>query len=361
MNPLKLLFLLLLQAKPIQPGCMCACCTAAYDASICAVHECSNIGCGPSDGTEEDPCGEPAPLAPPPPHAPAPASTPVAGPIASLIGDPHSFGAHGDRSDLRGEDRAIYVVLSDRNVSFAVQMEHHSFRTTHSKLTVNGSWARAAYWVLRTTSKRRLIDVSFQAKYPRKAILTELDGNGTELLQDAPPLVIDNLQLHLRRRQLTVQTGRWRMSAESTVGYPHLNKLRLNIKIQPTYHDWLDVVAPHGDDSPHDLNTPLCAGTLSRGGCALLLVSCGSTACAGPKLLLCSSPLSESCCCLSLKSQACSGRHTTATIWRWMAPAIRTPASTMAAQQRRAGMPEASSRPARTRKEASRGSSATIA
>ena len=189
----------------------------------------------------------PSPLAPPWPSPSLPPPTsPVAGPIASLTGDPHTVGAHGDRSDLRGEDRAIYVVLSDRNVSFAVQMEHHSFRTTHSKLTVNGSWARAAYWVLRTTSKRRLIDVSFQAKYPRKAILTELDGNGTELLQDAPPLVIDNLHLHLKRKKLTVQTGRWRMSAESTVGYPHPNQLRLNIKIQPTHQDWLDVVAPHG-------------------------------------------------------------------------------------------------------------------
>ena len=191
----------------------------------------------------------PPPLLPPSPPSPPPPST-VAGPIASLTGDPHAIGGHGDRSDLRGEDRAIYIVLSGRNVSFAVQMEHRSFRATTSKLTVNGSWARAAYWVLRTATTDQLINVSFQAKYPRKAIVAVLGGDRTELLQDASPLVIDNLHLHLQRRQLYIQTGRWLMSAQSTIYYPHPHSLRLNIKIQPTYQDWLDDVAPHGEMPP---------------------------------------------------------------------------------------------------------------
>mmetsp|Transcript_5795 Transcript_5795/g.12637 ORF Transcript_5795/g.12637 Transcript_5795/m.12637 type:complete len:349 (-) Transcript_5795:176-1222(-) len=187
----------------------------------------------------------PGPSAPPP-SPPPPASSPVAGPIASLTGDPHTVGGHGDRSDLRGEDHAIYVLLSGRNISFAVQVEHHSFDTTWSKLTINGSWARAAYWVVRTETTDQLINISFQAKDPRKAIVTGLWGHRTELLQDSPPLVVDNLHLHIWHRKLTVQTGRWRMSAESTIRHPHPHLLRLNIRIQPTYYDWLDVVAPHG-------------------------------------------------------------------------------------------------------------------
>ena len=42
---------------------------------------------------------------------------------AFLGGDPHAFGAHGDRFSVRGEDQGIFNVLSAPNVSVNGQFE----------------------------------------------------------------------------------------------------------------------------------------------------------------------------------------------------------------------------------------------
>jgi hypothetical protein len=50
----------------------------------------------------------------------------------------------------------------------------------------------------------------------------------------------------VNRKVLTVATGEWLTSSQSTVGAPHAGKLRMNIEIKPTYAVDYDPVAPHG-------------------------------------------------------------------------------------------------------------------
>ena len=46
--------------------------------------------------------------------------------------------------------------------------------------------------------------------------------------------------------QLTVEAVGWRMIAENTVGFPHLNLPRMNLRAVSLYHVCRDPVAPHG-------------------------------------------------------------------------------------------------------------------
>ena len=73
---------------------------------------------------------------------------------ASIDGDPHITGAHGDKADVKGEDGGIYSLLSAEDVSLAVRFEHDDFHTPYSKQLVHGSWVRAAFWVVRSPPAR---------------------------------------------------------------------------------------------------------------------------------------------------------------------------------------------------------------
>eukprot|EP00966_Prymnesium_polylepis_P027168 628365-Prymnesium_polylepis.1 len=103
----------------------------------------------------------------PPPATPPPALPAIApGPIASITGDPHIRGAHGDRTDFKGEHLGIYVILSTKHLSLAVQFEHDTFFTPYSKMWVRGSWIRHAYWTIRTSGSR-LLTVELDAHQPK--------------------------------------------------------------------------------------------------------------------------------------------------------------------------------------------------
>lgn len=80
-------------------------------------------------------------------------------PSAGISGDPHLRGAHGEEADIKGEQRGVYNVLSARNLSLNLLMENQAFRTTHSKLRVNGSWVRATFHTVRTIRTGRLLQV----------------------------------------------------------------------------------------------------------------------------------------------------------------------------------------------------------
>ena len=71
---------------------------------------------------------------------------------ASLTGDPHCVGAHGDRFDVRGDHNGIYCLLSDNEMTLNARFEQQLFRTPHSKMDVNGSFVRAAFLTLWTLS-----------------------------------------------------------------------------------------------------------------------------------------------------------------------------------------------------------------
>ena len=93
---------------------------------------------------------------------------------------------------------------------------------------------------------------------PHRAIITEgctapyctdsQDGNGHRhvLVENAAAYIVENVKVSLKLKTLHVNTGKWVMSAASTVGAPHFRRLRLNMEIRPTYLVDHDPVAPHG-------------------------------------------------------------------------------------------------------------------
>ena len=52
--------------------------------------------------------------------------------VATLAGDPHAVGAHGDTFSVRGEHKGIYSLLSAPNVSFNVQFDQMKFSPSYS-------------------------------------------------------------------------------------------------------------------------------------------------------------------------------------------------------------------------------------
>lgn len=137
-------------------------------------------------------------------------------------------------TDFKGEDGGIYVLLSTRSLSLAMGVEHASFFTPASKLWVHGSWARHAYWTVRT-SGARLLQIALHAHRPM--------FNGS---RKAATSVIDDVKIKFGGASLTVTTHTWRTKAEVTKGKPHYGQLRMHIEVQPLYDIASDPVQPHG-------------------------------------------------------------------------------------------------------------------
>ena len=108
---------------------------------------------------------------------------------ASIAGDPHCTGAHGDIYDVRGYNRGTYCLLSAPNISVNALFEDTIFHTPYSKLDVNGSFIRSAFWVLRTPRTAREVQVAFHAREPHWATATI--GSQTVTVSDAAPFVIE--------------------------------------------------------------------------------------------------------------------------------------------------------------------------
>jgi len=199
----------------------------------------------------------------PPAVPPAPAASPPTSPGATsgISGDPHIKGAHGDEADFKGEHRGVYNVLSARNFSLSLRIEHDTFTTPFSRLNVHGSWVRAAFHTVRTIRTGRLLRILFLAAEPHRAVITEgcappdwhdrLCNSSrahiyAQLTDGGPPFALENVKVSLRRKVLTVANGQWRTSCASTVGAPHVGKLRMNAEIKPTYAEEYDSVSAHG-------------------------------------------------------------------------------------------------------------------
>ena len=90
---------------------------------------------------------------------------------ATLSGDPHGKGAHGDKFSFRGSHEGVYNVLSAPNVSWNAQFEDNVFHSPWSRINVNGSFVRNAFWVLRTPETGRAITVAYRSRSPHYAIV----------------------------------------------------------------------------------------------------------------------------------------------------------------------------------------------
>ena len=121
---------------------------------------CGEDNCAQFDDTD-DCCYDPDPSSVTP--NPDPSYDWSAYESASIDGDPHITGAHGDKADVKGEDGGIYSLLSAEDVSLAVRFEHDDFHTPYSKQLVHGPWVRAAFWVVRLPAGEGLLRVNYSA------------------------------------------------------------------------------------------------------------------------------------------------------------------------------------------------------
>ena len=166
--------------------------------------------------------------------------------------DPHFRLPHGGRADIRGEDGAIYNLLSAKNVSLSALFEAADF--TWSKRSVHGTKMAAAFWVIRTYSNDT-VTVSYTAAVhgqERYAIVSVVGAEATDNklhVDAAMPFKLSNLAVTLVGRKLIVETDKWQMAASADpFPFPILNKgkVLMNIEVTPKYDADKDVVAPHG-------------------------------------------------------------------------------------------------------------------
>jgi hypothetical protein len=110
-------------------------------------------------------------------------------------------------------------MLSAPDVSLHAQFEFVIFRTSWSKMRINGSFIRAAFFVLRTPRKGRMLRIAFYARQPHQVYVRGLPA-GMIVREDAPLTKLEGVTISLQKKTLTVVTEKWRMSAESTIAYP---------------------------------------------------------------------------------------------------------------------------------------------
>lgn len=176
--------------------------------------------------------------------------------------DPHLWFAHGGRADFRGEHNAVYTLLSAKNTSMNVLIQYADMKM-HNTL-VHGSYMHAAYWTLRTNETGRVIHVEFNVTevhggpstrdvgHRVAAFVSEEGVQGRKAIYNsAHPFKLENLQVSMTNKTVTVTTGKWVLSATVTQFlYAHHNegKKLLNVKIEPAsgYTPDADEVAPHG-------------------------------------------------------------------------------------------------------------------
>lgn len=190
-------------------------------------------------------CAGAPPRAPPPSPSPPPT-------LVTARNDPHFRLPHGGRADIRGEDGAIYNLLSAKNVSLSALFEAADF--TWSKRSVHGTKMAAAFWVIRTYSNDT-VTVSYTAAVhgqERYAIVSVVGAEATDNklhVDAAMPFKLSNLAVTLVGRKLIVETDKWQMAASADpFPFAILNKgkVLMNIEVTPKYDADKDVVAPHG-------------------------------------------------------------------------------------------------------------------
>ena len=180
-------------------------------------------------------------------------------PTASIIGDPHLTGAYGGKTDFKGRDGGVYSILSAPGVALNARFKHRTYTTPYSKLQVHGSWITDCFVTLRGFNNRSITTAfTFHAAQPHTLWRSHSWEPHVRALTDGV-YTEDGTQITLRQRVLTIRHPLWRLTIESTSGYPHLGVLRSNLRIQPLFDVDADATAPHG----------LLGQTFDRSGCPL--------------------------------------------------------------------------------------------
>ncbi|KAL1521282.1 hypothetical protein AB1Y20_020951 [Prymnesium parvum] len=174
-------------------------------------------------------------------------SLPPSPPAASISGDPHVRGGHGDSFDFKGQHNGIYVLLSTPALSISARFEHSSFFTPYSKLLVHGSWIKEVFWTVRTR-RGQLLHADLSASSP--------SFNGSTARRTK---IVDDVTFHFNNRALAVRTSQWFTCATVQKGKPHPGHVRISVTVRPLHNMKQSKVAPHGllGQTYDDDNKPL--------------------------------------------------------------------------------------------------------
>lgn len=137
-------------------------------------------------------------------------------------------------------------MLSARNVSMSIRIQHLTYRTPFSKQRINGSWIREAFWTVRTT-KGCMLNISFRAVDAHSVMVRGCGHRQLAVHHNYPPVIVENVRVHLRRRTAAVVVnGQWHTSAWSTYNYPNPYIVRLEVNIKQLARLPIQGVWPHG-------------------------------------------------------------------------------------------------------------------
>lgn len=163
--------------------------------------------------------------------------------------DPHLWFAHGGRADFRGEDGAVYNLLSAKDFALNVGIKYADFHMKHA--LVHGSAMDAVYVVARTTSGS-ILKVQFNATATEHHVAATVQHGATSTKVGAGKAFdLDGHHISVSDRALTVSTPKWTLRAASAA-FPYASKnpgkVLLDVTLTPAqgYVPDNDIVAPHG-------------------------------------------------------------------------------------------------------------------
>lgn len=164
-------------------------------------------------------------------------------------GDPHLYGAHGDRTDFKGKNHTWYNLLSTSNLSVNVLFEHDTYNWRRK--VVKGSWMKEV--AVTAQSDKRLVKVAYHVDQASRA---ELYVSGVEKfeghLEEGAPLELGKIVLSLSPKHLLkVTNGEWTLEARNRyIPYAkaklNAEKKRLDVSVHPIINVDKAPVAPHG-------------------------------------------------------------------------------------------------------------------
>jgi hypothetical protein len=177
-------------------------------------------------------------------------------PPAQILGDPHFLTGDGGFYDFKGEDGAVYNLISHGRLSVNALFKHAVYLSSGGANApprrVQGSFLRAVYVVVHTDSSE-VLQVAFDATAPLSAVFSVRGAPAETELATGNTFRMGGVEVSLDHRALTVQTAEWRVAATSRVKLGIVNasscatgRCYLNVQARPLFDVRAAAVAPHG-------------------------------------------------------------------------------------------------------------------